>query len=611
MIYDLLSSFKEMGNPNVLAAASYTLKEGLYMLFDEEGHKEILIDKGEYTGEFFELIRSLDFYSSLIEMNKPVDSQKKIHTNNIYSVSFKYYDPEKDDKKEIKKNPVNIYDASNMEEHVNRYFESLEKWYVSYKGILKTTSVKPPDKNLLEKNKKIFLTNIPTVIELVKQYKLKPGKYIKMFISAPVSEYKAASDLYLIPKIFNNNDDSIDINGQIFGVSNANMSLNSKKPFLGHKSTPYVVPYRITFEQALETYRLMLWLEAQNIDGKPMDSGYLLNEPNDSYTLHEKIHGNTTAQFVHLQRGKVLIVDDYDMLPQARKDLLKPFKQRNYLNLEKYNSMIITEMSKFEEVVDNILFNGCLVRNYYNDPSPKKDILSTRQAAIIQLSKQAFISFFRKSDDKAIKPLIDKISLEMILEKLKQINPTPKQSVQKSKQTGQKPKQTGRIRLENTTFAKAINLRFALLEYFKVGGKEKLGITVMDVYEKLKEKVLQDKPKGPVLCDTDEEFYFAVGQLMRFLVSLSKAQNINYSFINPILKAKDNSKIKREIASLIGKYDYDIVVLRGQSRNRFDNLQSIVNSYTNDSQQVSVDMILAGFASPNIVYFKKEEEETK
>lgn len=577
-----------MGEPSELAAASYSPKEGLYILFDGDSHEEILIEKkGEYAGELFESIRTMDFYSSLIEMNKPVDKKKKIHSNNIYSVSFKYYDPKKD-KSGKKSTSVNIYDISNIDEHISRYFDILENWYDTYEDILKTIAIKPTDKERIKPNKCKILDSIPTVIELVKKHDLKPGKYIKLFIKAPIEDYKAANELYLIPKVFNNNDDNLVINGEIFGLSNENMGANSKKPFLEHRTTQYRVPYRITFDQALEARNLMLWLDSQNKDGEAISAGYLLNDYSDVYGLQEKISGNTSAHYIHLRRGKTLKVDDYEMLPLAREKLARPFRCRNFVQLKKYNNKVITDFKSLEAMIDEVLFNGCLVRNYYYDPVPFPKTLTARQASLIQISKNAFMSYFKKSDDTALRSVIDKISMGMILEKLKQPEPN---------------------NVNITLLARALNLRLALLDYFEVGGKEKLGSDIMDIYEELKAKVLKDKPEKPVVCSGEQEFYFAVGQLARYLTGLSKAQNMTYNSISPMLKAKDSAKLKREIAALISKYGHEINIFTRQNRSRFDNLQSVVSSYTDESQPVMVDLILAGFTSPSIIYYKDNKEE--
>lgn len=593
MICDLITSLKLMGEPSELATASHVLKEGLYVLIEEATKgdlvcKELLVERdGEYTGKVYEAIRVRDYLSNLIEMNKPVDQKKKIHSNNIYSLSFKYGGIPRTVKDEEK--IVNIFNYKNVEEHINRYFDYLKNWYEDYKKIFQNTPVKPPEEEKLINNKKLFLKCIPDIVRLVEKHDLKAGKYIKILINAPLSEYKEANVLYLLPKIFNNNKSNVEIDGITYGLSNANMGLNAKKPYLSHMTTQYKVPYRITLAQALDAYNLLTWLNSQNKQGKQQNDGYLIYEQSDEFALLERINGNTPAQYVHFTREKAGVeIDDYDVLPYAQKDLDKHFKLVNYLNLPKYECRVITQMSQLESLIDEVLFNNYLVRNYYSEPKPKTGILSSRQAAIIQLSKNAFISYFKKSDKNAIKNLIDKVSLEMILEMLNQ---------------------NDYHRPEYTSFAEALNLRFVLLEYFETGGKNKLGSQIMSIYEELKAIVLNDKPDKPIICERDDIFYFAAGQLARYMVSLSKAQKVNYSFLNPLLRAKGSKKIKCELVELVKKYSHEIDVWSSQLRSRFDNMQAFINSYECESDDNKTDLILAGFAAPNLIYYKKEKED--
>jgi len=592
VIRDLVMSLKNMGNPNELAAANHLLVAGLYVLIEADGSEiqDLLIEKGgEYYGELYESIRSRDFLSNLIEMNKHVDQDKKIFSNNIYSLVFKYDDLPKINNLEAKKSTVNIYDETNIQEHINRYFMLLNNWYDKYKRILSITSIRPLDISKSNKNKMLFLKTIPKVRELIEKHKLKSGKYIKLYINAPISEYMEASNLYLFPKIFNNNDSNVEIDGQLYGLSNANMGQNAKKPYLSHMTTSYKAPYQITLNEALDAYRLLSWLNSQNNQGRAQNDGYLPYEQSGQFTLLEEITGNMPAQYLHFFREKTgVVIDDYEVLSCAKKNLDKHFKSLNYLNLPKHEGRTITRMNQLEKLVDEVLFNNYLIRNYYNEPKSVSNKLSSRQAAIIQLAKNAFISFFKKSDDTALKKMIDKVSIEIVLEKLKQ---------------------TDFPLLEYTSFARSLNLRFALLEFFNVGGKSKLGSKVMNIYDELKTIINNDKPEKPIVCEDDDMFYFAVGQLGRYLIGLSKAEKVNYSFLDPILKAKNSTKIKRELISLIKKYSYEIEVWNKQYRSRFDNLQAFVNSYEIGSDENKTDLILAGFASPNLIYSKKEESE--
>jgi len=72
------------------------------------------------------------------------------------------------------------------------------------------------------------------------------------------------------------------------------------------------------------------------------------------------------------------------------------------------------------------------------------------------------------------------------------------------------------------------------------------------------------------------------------------------------LKANNSSRVKDELNKLIQKYGHDIEVWSSGMRSRFDNMQSMVNSYDCESGSMT-DMLLAGFAAPNIIYMKKEE----
>ena len=110
----------------------------------------------------------------------------------------------------------------------------LNNWYDKYKRILSITSIRPLDISKSNKNKMLFLKTIPKVRELIEKHKLKSGKYIKLYINAPISEYMEASNLYLFPKIFNNNDSNVEIDGQLYGLSNANMGQNAKTISFSH-----------------------------------------------------------------------------------------------------------------------------------------------------------------------------------------------------------------------------------------------------------------------------------------------------------------------------------------------------------------------------------------
>ena len=78
----------------------YVPKDGTYILVDVESGellaKDIEIHYNKRTRELegrnhlsFQEIQYYDYYSSLIDMNKPIDSKKVIHSNNFLSFFLK------------------------------------------------------------------------------------------------------------------------------------------------------------------------------------------------------------------------------------------------------------------------------------------------------------------------------------------------------------------------------------------------------------------------------------------------------------------------------------------------------------------------------------------
>lgn len=93
---------KKLRNNGRIIIDSHTLKDGTYRLIeigDNDDWKitktlDIYFDKKfkeivGSTDEDYLFIQELDYYSKLLEMNKPIDSKKIIHTNNYLTIAVK------------------------------------------------------------------------------------------------------------------------------------------------------------------------------------------------------------------------------------------------------------------------------------------------------------------------------------------------------------------------------------------------------------------------------------------------------------------------------------------------------------------------------------------
>lgn len=579
MIYDLLATYRQISDSHTMTLDSYILSNGLYIrLYTDEREPDVLLVERQtpQSGELYNWFREVDFYSRLIEMNKPVDPKKKIHSNNMYSVFFKHGSGQDTLVSDGKL-------SSEFEDRISRYFDALAKPKKEHTKILKSYNFPDIDKEAIQRNKEKILSISDWLVKKVLSYDFKSEVYIKLFFDVAISEYKRESDRYLIPRIFNNNKYNITFDGTLYGLSNANMGLNAKKPYLEHKTTNYKVPFRISIEDALDSKNMIEWLENQKSEGKPIVSGYLPIDSEGQYTLSHIITDEINAHYMHLEKGIKTIINDYDFVPGIT-DKIKPFTINNYLRLKDFNEEVINSRAVLETRVDEWLYNGNLRKNYYNEAPKPRSGFSSRQVDLLMLSKTAMLNFFVKCDATSLCGCIDRISLGLI-----------KETILNSKYRA----------IDKTNIPCAVNLRLSMLKYFKIGGKENMGDMIKPLWEGLKQKVVDNKTNENQICESDIEFYYAAGQLARYLISLSQAQNINYDIIDPILNARDSNKIKKELYGLIKKYSHAISA--DNKSKRTDALIALVMGYNPERPtEVEYDALIAGFASHNIIYQKED-----
>ena len=103
--------------------------------------------------------------------------------------------------------------------------------------------------------------------------------------------------------------------------------------------------------------------------------------------------------------------------------------------------------------------------------------------------------------------------------------------------------------------------------------------------------------------ESDDEYYFAAGQLVSYYFSLNKSAKKMHSLLNPILNCRTNEKLRLELTKLFRKYNYAI---KKESK-RFNNLQSMVFGYIPE-KNIDEDMFIAGYLYSSLIYEKGEEK---
>ncbi|AGL00108.1 hypothetical protein [Desulfoscipio gibsoniae] len=565
---------------DTMVVQNYRLKPGLYIRLNEYGGMdEFYVTKKMVWPEndpLLEWFKQADFASSLIEMNKPVDPKKKIHSNNLFTLFCKH-------------DTFGVGGVqSELREHIDRYFKALlgvrDKESAE---ILKTAGYEPLQAETIEKSKTRFLSSLETVGEMINQHNIKDNYYIKLFLDAKLNDYIYESGRYLLPKIFNSNSYNIKSNDQVLGLSNVNMGMNAKKPYLEHKTTAFKVPYRITAEEGVLLRKLFLWLNGQEREGKSLYTGYFPIGKHDHpglFAVAGEMKVRRSAVYVHLDRGMDLTVDDYDFLPSFKDRMDKPVVFENYLDVSNYPGGTLNMLSAVEVHINTYLYGGQLVRNYYVEKIQVTDKLPKVLVDQIMLTREALHSWLRKGNDYPMQNCVDKATMGVLLARLQNL---------------------GYI----SALAYALNVRLALLNYFREGEND-MGYAIEEAYIALKEKVTKtDSKKEHVACQSAMEFYLAMGQLLYYYFSRSKAQKLHYDVLwRGIASAKSVEDVKREHRKHFQKYAYDIDI----DYSRFNNMLSIVSSYEPEEEEpINLDALFYGFAANSIIYYKDKDKDTK
>jgi len=561
MIYDILKVFKKEyeKSGDGLILGSYTLKDGLYIKIKKDETLEFFESKtvkreklftaldGTQNSEALDWFKQNDYYSSYINSNKSL-FDKKIHNINYLSYFFKL---ENSDYVKVK-----------IDEHFNilldfgKFKDKKDKEVLeSYKDRLKSEDRK---KDILAKCE-ILKNCFDEIIEVANLKEIR--NYIKIFFEEDLKTYKEESEIYLSLKIFNDSSYNKKIENSIFGLSNSNMGLNSKKPFLENKTRKLSAPFLLKNEDALILKKFFDWLKIQ-----PYNQDRILDE----HFFLQKHSSNDEAE-----------ITEFDYIPTKKDDANKHFLSiyvKNYLELEKDKKLIsdyeIKELWQLEDKVDELFYNGQLKYNYYKDSKDIKvsDFLPKELQSILFITKFTMINYFKKHDDKEFLNIIKKYGTQLI------INHYINERAFKAKET---------MNLKLSIQGENMDIKQELQNLRSIFENEE--------YEQL----------------SKDEYLFLAGQWAYYLLSLSRADNKNktLALAEQYFKAKYVSKIQDILNNDLEKFKHEISLNSKKIRKTIALLKAYENNEKISSSEK--DRFLVGFMSKNIFYesYKKENNE--
>ena len=588
MLQECIDVFKsQLQEPDgeTLILDQYVPKDGSYYLitrkadhtFELDEPLEISYDKKkkEIIGamdERYEFIKFLDYNSKLLEMNKPIDPKKQIHSNN-YLTFF------------VKKDALK--DGKVTKEIIEGYYKILEDPTLKYK---KGNARKIFDKTveLIGELDREFLLEIKEWIlnfdfsQLVYADK---KDYLKIFFiledkNATKQLYEKEGKRYLLPNIFNSNDFNVEVDGEIWGLPNDNINMNGKKPFLGHLSRNEKVPCLISQEDALLRSQFFDYL--MGLASIEKCNVYVDFERNkiDGYRSGEKPESIENGCFLRIQKGKEVEIHRVEQVVNFNKNLKKTFLYSNYFGLKKEDILApesVETIGDIEAKINMIFFNGKLTSNYFTDA---KDITlydSVLKQSILTARDRIF-TYFHTNQEVKLMGMMESVMWELL------------HNVLTSEENDFAKKKKLREQL---------NLRWALLDYWK---DEKEEIGMQTVRQSVREKI---NTKEDWEFTSKEEYYYAAGQIISYLFSLSKAKSVPASEINPFLNVRSKEQFLERLLRIYQKYNYSFE-LKNRFQRTFAKLQQVREEWELDRI-----WLVAGFADDNLFYEKSKVEKNK
>lgn len=224
MVNDLLQIFKNAKNIEKAVLDNYIPKDGTYFRLEDDSNMKRLTIKRNQTeqNELYQWFKEADYNSNLIDMNKPVDPTKKIHSNNYYTVFIKC-----DILPKIGTNQDKALTEEQLQKVLDNYFATFleETKDKKAKKIIETINLQEIKQEEIEECKIRIKSAIPNIIKEIEDNDLIDKNYVKIFIKKDIEDYRREGERYFYPRIFNKNDYNIEINGEIWGLANNNMRI--------------------------------------------------------------------------------------------------------------------------------------------------------------------------------------------------------------------------------------------------------------------------------------------------------------------------------------------------------------------------------------------------
>lgn len=599
----------ESNNPEIFAK-NLELKEGLYILLDVvEKDGECVASNIDAEGK----INPADYgiYDQNTEWNSFFEKCLKIQTHSIPVSSAKIFNPNKKIYNATcspfalgfnKKNFIKYDKSILLQELENQYFPIAEQYL---------NKEKEKHHRWFKCFKEVILSSFPDFIIQMDEYQNARTNFnINIYLKNPdIEDYREVHEEYLKEKVFNKDKYNVEHDETTYGISDSLSLFQDKKPFLQHQTAPLKYNYRVEGKDAMKLWKFFQMQKNRQLPN-PMPVFVDKQELNDHVVTLYNVKGKKI--FSEIVRE---LIEDYNAYLQnyyiiffnnrAKKsriidiDFVPVFQYKMQIDVEELfplgdqmKNLKCKNVFDFQFNIANKIFNNQLVQKtknngiwlrYFDDIEIKPEYgLTEAIYHLLYKYRKAFYDYIYKSRHQSITPfMFDDMMLESIKDDI----------------------------IHDVDFNKGysikqkLNIWFSLYNYFN---QNKTREIMASKIPELTEKCRKIANQGEHLSDSPEEFLFAAGQLIYFLLYQSEAGEKSHAMLEPFLQKAKADLLQDAISNTINMYKHAINFGKG----RFERLAKEVLAFETDVNLKTMQRyLLAGYFADSVIYEKKESKQ--
>lgn len=571
------------------------VQDGQVKLYKSELYQPKKGEEDSYSDFIWNECLPRELHLHYINSNKSI-SDKKIHSASPYGLLIKQQSIE--DTKWVK----------DWETTIDKYFiESIRKTKINHTE---------EEQQIVDIFRAFCTKQLPTLLKELNSYEsLKSGNYIVVYLkNFSQEQFEVANQNYMKDNLFNKNDYTVPFENEKFGLSDYLNGDNVKKPYLQHKTAPFKINNRIPQSQAVFL----------NTFDKYRREGAFITRPLPIFINHEELNsvlvdvikreGNKIS-FHHIIKtiieNKNEDIGNYYLLYFLGSDVkdidfVSSFRYNMDVNLQQIvqeknqeKDIKIKNIFHFEFEVLQPIFNNQLIQKrkdesiafrYFDDIENNPKYITSINWQLVNDYRKAFYDYIYKSRRQSVTTsMFHDIMKRGILDDLRH------DEIQNEKHT------------KNSDIRKKLNIWFSLWNFF---GKENNtnDLTMANKILQHQERMRSIRePKTDEHIQTDDEFAYAAGQIIYYLLTKSKSGNLTHAALEPFLQKTDMGELKKAIANTFNAYKHEIDFGKG----RFEKLCSEVMSYELDGKLKDLmPYILAGYFAISVILEKSTTNKT-